>query len=35
MSLRRSETDQLKATEPTATATNPGQAALVGQRWSR
>jgi hypothetical protein len=31
MTLRRSETAQLKTTRPTIT----GQAALVGRRWSR
>jgi hypothetical protein len=35
MSLRRGENAQLKATGPTATATNPGQTALVGRQWSR
>ena len=35
MSLRRSETAQLKTTEPTVTTNSPVQAVLVGRRWSR
>jgi hypothetical protein len=35
MSLRRDVYARLKATGATATATSPGQAALVGRRWSR
>jgi hypothetical protein len=35
MSLRRGETARLKAAGPTATATSPVQARLVGRRWSR
>jgi hypothetical protein len=35
MSVRRGEYARLKAAGWTATGTSPGQAVLVGRRWSR